>query len=160
MQADVSSTINLLLPAAVAATATIITAYWSFRVQRTQLQAQVTSASKAAAEEAEKNSWERISELLDFQKAEMVSLRQRLDEAEKARHDAGIAWEKERREFIAELDKANSDLSKMSWELAQSYRDITDIQTQMDGLRQMIARLEAENAQLKGASSAPRPGKM
>lgn len=159
IQAD-TSTINILLPAAVGALATLVTAYWSFRVQRIQVQAQVTSASKAAAEEAEKNSWERISDLMDFQKAEMASLRQRLDEAEKSRRDEAATWEKERKELQDKLEKANVDLGKMSWELAQSYRDINEMRIQMDEFIKTIARLEAENVRLKSSPSAPSRGKM
>lgn len=159
IQAD-TSTINILLPAAVGALATLVTAYWSFRVQRIQVQAQVTSASKAAAEEAEKNSWERISDLMDFQKAEMASLRQRLDEAEKSRRDEAATWEKERKELQDKLEKANVDLGKMSWELAQSYRDINEMRIQMDEFIKTIARLEAENVRLNSSPSAPSRGKM
>lgn len=160
--------LNILVPAIVGAFATVITAFLSFRVQRAQIQSQVTSNSKAAAEEAEKQTWERITSLMNIQKEamlkqteEMASVKAQLENERSERHT-----------LFQELQKAKEDLIKMSLELTESYAEINELRevlvivrkeseanhAQVEQLRGRIAELEAENRILKSHPTSPSKG--
>ena len=156
-------TLNILVPALVGGLATVITAYFSFRVNNKKTSQEAQASAHDAAEKANQAAWNRITELMEDQKTlmeeqrvEIATLRQRLDDDEKERGD-----------LMDELQKTKSDLDKMSRELAESYTEINELRdvltivrnennqqkVDMEQLRGRIRDLEAENARLKGVSA-------
>lgn len=162
-----TSTINILLPAAVGALATIVTAYFSFRVQRVQVQSQVVNASKAAAEAAEQQSWQRIKELMKIQeetmtrmaeeaeasRAEVDEIKKEMEKIQKEYRNAAATWDTERRELVTSLRKANEDLNELRDVLTIVRNENNQQKTDMEQLRGRIRDLEAENQRLKGGST-------
>lgn len=169
LQAD-ASTVNIVVPALVGAIATLITAYMAYLVQKRQLQSQTASDSKTAAIAADKESWERIKELMKIQEEAMSKQAERTEKAEKEHHEEAQGWERERGAFLFELQRMNESLNKTNHELVVSQAEGNELREvlgivrkesaahkgEVDRLRGRVAELEAENHTLKSSTPASR----
>ncbi len=137
-----------LLPIIIGGLVSIITGaaggFWAFYSQR----AKVKADSLKVIEETNEIVYQRGRKEVEALGKSIDDMRHDLAEAEKQRREAVITWEKERSELVAKwekerlelsdsLNKAKSDLLKMSHELAESYAEI-------EKLRQEIKRVAIE----------------